>query len=80
MIRSRGVSCLIAELHMVCRMKDLTIPRSLVLLLVLSFCVVCGDTMGSGEELMNTDTAEMILLSTSQYCLRNISRQLLNTF
>ena len=51
----------------VCRMKYLTIPRSLMLLSVL-FCVVCMDTMESGEELMNNDTVEMILLNTSQYC------------
>ena len=50
-----------------CRMKDFTILRSLILLSAL-FCVVCMDTMESVEELMNNDTVEMILLNTSQYC------------
>ena len=50
-----------------CRMKDFTIPRSLILLSVL-FYAVCVDTMENGEELISNETVEMILLNTSQYC------------
>ena len=49
-----------------CKMKEDSIPISVVLFSL--FCIVCVKTMGSGEELMNNDTVEMILLSTSQYC------------
>ena len=49
-------------------MKDLAIPRSLVLLSILLFHVMCADTMGNGEELMSNDTVEIISLNTSQYC------------
>ena len=52
----------------VCRMKDLAISRSLVLLSILLFHVMCVDTMGNGEELMSNDTVEIISLNTSQYC------------
>ena len=52
----------------VCRMKDLAISRSLVLLSTLLFHVMCADTMGNGEELMSNDTVEIISLNTSQYC------------
>ena len=48
-------------------MKDFTILRSPILLSVL-FYVVCMDTMGSSEELMSNETAEIISLNTSQYC------------
>ena len=50
------------------RMKDLTIP---ILLIVILFYVACVDSaMGSGEELMNNDTEEMIIwLNSSQYCI-----------
>ena len=50
------------------RMKYLTIP---ILLIVILFYVACVDSaMGSGEELMNNDTEEMIIwLNSSQYCI-----------
>ena len=54
------------------RMKDLTIP---ILLIVILFYVACVDSaMGSGEELMNNNTdsgtGEMIIwLNSSQYCI-----------
>ena len=53
-------------------MKDLTSPRSLILLSVL-FCAVCMDidTMESGDELMNNDTVKIMLQNTSQYCFVN---------
>ena len=51
-------------------MKDFTIPRLLALISVL-FCFVHVDTMESGEELMNNDSAQMILLNSSQYCFVN---------
>ena len=44
-------------------MENFTIFRLLIL-----FCIVCLVTIGSGEELMNNETVEMILLNTSQYC------------
>ena len=49
-------------------MKDFTIiPRLLILLSVL-FNAMSMDTMESGEELMNNETVELMLLNTSQYC------------
>ena len=50
-----------------CKMKHHNIPRSKMLLSVL-FYAVCTDTIGSGGDLMNNDTVEMISPNTSQYC------------
>ena len=50
-----------------CKMKHHNIPRSNMLLSVL-FYAVCADTIGSGRDLMNNDTVEMISPNTSQNC------------
>ena len=51
-------------------MKDLTIPRSLVLLSAL-LCVMCVVIMGRGEDLISNETVEMISLNKSQYCFED---------